>query len=239
MIGRLTGVVGYLAEDHALIDVGGVGYLVHCSTQTLARLPAAGGRVSLFTELEVREDGWKLMGFPTLLEREWHKLLTGVQGVGAKVSLAILGALGPEGVAHAVALQDAGALRRAPGVGPKLAQRLLLDLKGKSPGVVSLGAPAEAEAPEPARDAAAPEAEAASAPGGAAGRKRGAKAAPSARDEEAEARRLAETEALSALSNLGYAPSDAAAALRKASAEGVSGTSDLIRAALKALAPQN
>ncbi|WP_018632231.1 Holliday junction branch migration protein RuvA [Neomegalonema perideroedes] len=228
MIGRLTGVVGYLAEDHALIDVGGVGYLVHCSNRTLSALPAAGGRVSLYTELEVREDGWKLMGFPSLLEREWHKLLTSVQGVGAKVSLGILGALGPEGVAHAIALQDPAPLRRAPGVGPKLAQRLLLDLKGKSPGVVSLGAPVEAESPEPVTDAAPPEA---------AARKKSAKSAKP--DEEAEARRRAETEALSALSNLGYAPAEAAAAIRKASAEGVAGTSDLIRAALKALAPQN
>ena len=229
MIGRLTGVVGYLAEDHALIDVGGVGYLVHCSNRTLSALPAAGGRVSLYTELEVREDGWKLMGFPSLLEREWHKLLTSVQGVGAKASLAILGALGPEGVAHAIALQDPAPLRRAPGVGPKLAQRLLLDLKGKSPGVVSLGAPVEAEAPEPVADAAPPE-EAA----------RKTSAARSAKkDEIAEERRIAETDALSALSNLGYAPAEAAAAIRKASAEGVAGAADLIRAALKALAPQN
>ena len=110
MIGKLTGRVDYVAADHALIEAGGVGYVVNCSGRTLSRLRA--GRVhALYTELEVREDAMTLWGFETLAEREWRRLLTSVQGVGGRVALAILGALGPEAVGRALALGDAGAIR--------------------------------------------------------------------------------------------------------------------------------
>ncbi|MGD9865161.1 MAG: Holliday junction branch migration protein RuvA, partial [Pseudodonghicola sp.] len=139
MIGRLTGRIGYRAEDHVLIDVGGVGYLVYCSDRTLATLPGVGEAVALYTDLVVREDLLQLFGFPTLMEKEWHRLLMSVQGVGAKVSLAILGALGPEGVGRAIALGDWATVKAAKGVGPKTAQRIVLDLKDKAPGVMALG----------------------------------------------------------------------------------------------------
>ena len=95
MIGRLVGRIDYRAADHVLIDVGGVGYLVHCSERTLQALPGPGEHAALYTDLVVREDLLQLIGFTSLAEKEWHRLLTGVQGVGAKASLAILGALGP------------------------------------------------------------------------------------------------------------------------------------------------
>ena len=140
MIGKLTGRLDYRAADHALIDVGGVGYIVHCSERTLAALPRPGGVVAVYTELLVREDLMQLFGFLTLAEREWHRLLVSVQGVGAKAALAMLGALGVDGVARAVSLGDVAAIRRAPGVGPKIAQRVILELQAKAPGVMAMGA---------------------------------------------------------------------------------------------------
>ena len=104
MIGRIAGIILHRAQDHVLIDVRGVGYIVHVSERTAAALPPAGQATALYTELLVREDLLQLFGFPTLLEKEWHRLLTSVQGVGAKVGLAILGTLGPEGLARALAL---------------------------------------------------------------------------------------------------------------------------------------
>ncbi|MFW5655523.1 MAG: Holliday junction branch migration protein RuvA, partial [Roseicyclus sp.] len=133
MIGRLSGRLDHVGRDHALVDVGGVGYVVHCSERTLAALPPPGAPVSLFTELLVREDLLQLFGFLDAYERDWHRLLVSVQGVGAKAAMAILGTLGAEGVARAVALGDWGAVRAAPGVGPKLAQRVVNELKGKAP----------------------------------------------------------------------------------------------------------
>ncbi|MBS8226600.1 Holliday junction branch migration protein RuvA [Vannielia litorea] len=139
MIGRIAGRLDYRATDHVLIDVRGVGYLVYVSERTLAALPAPGEAVALYTDLLVREDNLQLFGFPTLLEKEWHRLLTSVQGVGAKVSLAILGTLGPEGVGRAITLGDAAAVRSAPGVGPKLAARVVNELKEKAAGVMAMG----------------------------------------------------------------------------------------------------
>lgn len=224
MIGRVAGVILHRAPDHVLIDVRGVGYLVHVSERTAASLPPVGEVAALYTDLLVREDLLQLFGFPTLLEKEWHKLLTSVQGVGAKASLAILGTLGAEGTGRAVALGDAGAIRRAPGVGPKLAQRIVLELKDKAPGIIAMGgaltvtldpAPEMIEgdaAPAPIRRAAAPP-------------------APSSAQ--------ATAEALSALTNLGYGPSEAAAAVTEAAAaEPDAATPALIRAALRALAPR-
>ena len=139
MIGKLTGVVDYKGTDHVLLDVNGVGYVVHCSDRTLAALPARGGAAALFTEMLVREDLLQLFGFATLYDREWHRLLTSVQGVGAKAAMAILGTLGAEGVARAISLGDAAAVKAAPGVGPKLAQRVVHELKDKAPGVMAMG----------------------------------------------------------------------------------------------------
>ena len=133
MIGKISGILDYRADDHVLIDVRGVGYLVFCSDRTLARMPGVGEAVSLYTDLVVREDLLQLYGFPTVLEKEWHRMLMTVQGVGAKVSLAILGALGTEGVARAIALGDVAAFRAAKGIGPKTAQRVVIELKDKAP----------------------------------------------------------------------------------------------------------
>ncbi|MEL6793259.1 MAG: Holliday junction branch migration protein RuvA, partial [Pseudomonadota bacterium] len=158
MIGKVSGRIDYVAEDHVLIEAAGVGYEVHCSTRTLTALPGPGEVAALYTSMLVREDLMQLFGFRTREEREWHRLLTSVQGVGAKVGLAILGALGPEGAGRAITLGDAAAVKAAPGVGPKLAQRIVNELKGKAPALMALGgASAEAaeageviEAPSPA-----------------------------------------------------------------------------------------
>ncbi len=106
MIGRLAGRIVHRDLDHVVIDVGGVGYVVHVSERTLAGLPGLGEAAALFTDLLVREDLLQLFGFPTVAEKEWHRLLMGVQGIGAKASMAILGTLGPDGVARAIALGD-------------------------------------------------------------------------------------------------------------------------------------
>ena len=115
MIGRIAGRIDYRAADHVLIDVRGVGYLVYCSDRTLAALPGAGEHVALYTDLLVREDLLQLYGFTSLVEKEWHRLLMSVQGIGAKASLAILGTLGPDGVGRAIALGDVNAVKAAKG----------------------------------------------------------------------------------------------------------------------------
>lgn len=215
MIGKLTGVVDMRGPDHVILDVRGVGYIVFVSERTLMALPARGEVAALYTDMVVREDLLQLYGFPTLLEKEWHRVLTSVQGVGAKASLAILGALGPEGVSRAIALGDSAALRKAPGVGPKLAQRIAHELKEKAPALMGVidsapAAPARAMADGPA-------------PG----------AAPAPQPGNATA------DAMSALANLGYGPSDAARAVAEAQAATPEAeTSALIRAALRLLAPK-
>jgi Holliday junction DNA helicase RuvA len=224
VIGKVSGRLDYRGEDHVLIETaGGIGYLVLCSERTLAAMPAPGGRVALYTELVVREDLMQLIGFLTLAEREWHRLLVTVQGVGARAALAILGTLGSEGVARALSLGDASAIRAAPGVGPKLAQRVILELQAKAPSIMAMGAagatPAMASAQSPET---APEPAPAAAP-------QAAMASPSGGDAQMRA------DALSALVNLGYAQGEAAAAV--AGAEGPD-ASALIRAALRALAPK-
>ncbi|GAA0608807.1 Holliday junction branch migration protein RuvA [Paenochrobactrum glaciei] len=133
MIGKLKGVVDEIAEDHAIIDVHGVGYVVFCSARTLGNLPSAGEATVLLIETYVREDVLRLFGFGTALEREWFRLLQSVQGVGAKVALAVLGALTPSELANAIALRDLAMLSRAPGVGKKVAERLVTELKNKAP----------------------------------------------------------------------------------------------------------
>jgi Holliday junction DNA helicase RuvA len=131
MIAKLTGTVDSTGEDWAVIDVGGVGYLVYASARTLRDLAAAGRRVSLAVETHVREDHIHLYGFADETEREWFRLLTTVQGVGARVALAILSALSPDQIADAVMAQDRAMLTRAQGVGPKLAQRIVTELKDR------------------------------------------------------------------------------------------------------------
>lgn len=241
MIGKLTGRIGYVADDHALIETsGGVGYVVHCAPRTLAALPRPGGVAALFTELVVREDLMQLFGFTTLVEKEWHRLLTSVQGVGAKVSLSILGALGPDGVSRAIALGDSGAVKRAPGVGPKLALRIVNELKDKAPNVMALGA-AAAKAAMPVEgvssvagiDPAAVGPDPGSDPGSGGADFTVAPDLPSAAE--------AEADALSALANLGYQPHEAASAVARAAKQAEEAgepveTAALIKAALKALA---
>jgi Holliday junction DNA helicase RuvA len=134
MIGKLKGVVDEIEEDCCVIDVHGVGYVAHCSTRTLATLPSAGEAVILFIETYVREDMIRLYGFRTALEREWFRLLmNNVQGVGAKVALAVLSTLEPADLANAIALRDIATVTRAPGVGKKVAERIVTELRNKAP----------------------------------------------------------------------------------------------------------
>ncbi len=135
MIARLSGTLAETAADHAVIDVGGVGYLVLASTRTLSVLGPVGGSVMVFTELQVREDSMTLFAFGSAGERDWFRLLTGVQGVGGKVALNILSALDADELSRAVAAQDKAMVARANGVGPKLAERIVRELKDKVGGV--------------------------------------------------------------------------------------------------------
>lgn len=135
MIARLTGLLAETAADHAVIDVGGVGYLVQASTRTLSAIGAVGGEVRLFTELQVREDAMTLFGFGSAGERNWFRLLTGVQGVGGRVALSILSVLDDSELSRAVSSQDKAMIARANGVGPKLAERIMRELKDKVGGV--------------------------------------------------------------------------------------------------------
>ncbi|OZB13791.1 MAG: Holliday junction branch migration protein RuvA [Rhodobacterales bacterium 34-62-10] len=227
MIGKLTGRIDYRAEDHVLIDVGGVGYLVYCSDRTLAGLPGPGHVVALYTDLVVREDLMQLYGFPTLLEKEWHRLLMGVQGVGAKAALAILGALGAEGVSRAIMLGDMNAIKAARGIGPKTAQRVVIELKDKAPAVMAMGGTLSAAM---GTVTAAPEGEVLDTTP--APRKPATPVRPSGSA-------AAQSDALSALTNLGYSPGDAAGAVARAAMDAPEAeAAALIRAALKALAPK-
>jgi len=133
MIGKLKGVIDEIGEDHVVLDVHGVGYVAHCSARTLGRLGSAGEAAVLFIETYVREDQFRLFGFLTALEREWFRLLQSVQGVGSKVALAVLSTLTPGELANAIALQDKTAVSRAPGVGPKVAVRIVTELRNKAP----------------------------------------------------------------------------------------------------------
>ena len=161
MIGKLRGVIDAYGEDSVILDVHGVGYLVHCSARTLQSLPSPGEAATISIETWVREDQIKLYGFATDLEREWFRILTGVQGVGAKVALAVLGTLKVADLANAIALGDKAQIARTPGVGPKLAQRLIIELKDKAPAFANVdptvvrlqGDLAERRAPQPVSEA--------------------------------------------------------------------------------------
>ena len=133
MIGKLKGTVDEIAEDHVVIDVHGVGYVAFCSARTLGNLPGAGEAVVLHIDTFVREDMIRLYGFQSPLEREWFRLLQSVQGVGAKVALAVLSTLPPSDLANAIALRDLAMVSRAPGVGKKVAERIVTELKNKAP----------------------------------------------------------------------------------------------------------
>jgi Holliday junction DNA helicase RuvA len=133
MIGKLKGTIDEIGDDYVLVDVHGVCYEVFCSSRVLSKAGSVGEAVVLFIETYVREDQLKLFGFLTALEREWFNLLQSVQGVGAKVALAVLSILTPSELANAIALQDKTAVSRAPGVGPKVAMRIVTELKNKAP----------------------------------------------------------------------------------------------------------
>jgi Holliday junction DNA helicase RuvA len=219
VIGRLTGRIGHKGADHVLIDVGGVGYVVHVSDRTRMALPGVGEVAMLYTDLLVREDLLQLFGFLTPVEREWHRLLMTVQGIGAKGSMAILGTIGPDGVARAIAIGDWAAVKAAPGVGPKIAQRVVNELRDKAPAVMAMGGG------EPLTALVEQEIGGASAV---------TTPRPAARPQKS-----AQAEALSALTNLGYGPSEAASAVARAAGEDAeTETPALIRAALRLLAPK-
>jgi holliday junction DNA helicase RuvA len=138
MIGKLRGIVDSYGDDWVIVDVGGVGYQVYCSVRTLQSLPQAGEAASLAIETYVREDAIRLYGFAGDVEREWFRLLMMVQGVGTRVALAILGVLKPGDLASAIALQDKATLTRAPGVGKRVAERIVTELKDKAPAYSSV-----------------------------------------------------------------------------------------------------
>ncbi len=226
MIGRLSGKLAYRAGDHVMIDVGGVGYLVYCSERTLAGLPQQGSFVSLYTDLLVREDVLQLFGFQTLSEKEWYRLLTTVQGVGAKAALAMLGTLGADGVGRAIALGDSAAVRSAPGIGPKIALRVINELKDKAPAVMAMAEPAVGA---PSSDATMPETP-----------ETDESVIDALPPEVTASATHAQADALSALSNLGYAPGDAASAVTRAIGDAPeASTEEVIRAALRLLAPRD
>jgi len=209
VIARLKGLVDGLGDDWVVIDVHGVGYLVFCSSRTLGRL-SAGEAISLEIETHVREDHIHLYGFVDLAERDWFRLLTSVQGVGAKVGLAIQGVLSATELVQVVAAQDKAAITRAPGVGPKLATRILSELKDKV-GSMALG-PSALTGPAPSSD-------------------RPMTGPPAGNSQIADA--------TSALINLGYTPSDALAAVSRiaSQSDGEVTVETLIAASLRALAP--
>ncbi len=203
MIGRLKGTVDEIADDHVILDVHGVGYVAHCPMRTLASLHEGEAAV-LQIETIVREDLIRLYGFSSGLEREWFRLLMTVQGVGAKVALAILSTLAASDLANAIALQDKAMVARAPGVGPKVAQRIVSELKNRAPALGGALTPASGLAQDLGE---------------------GVAPAPI-------------TDAVSALTNLGYGRDQAAAAVAaalKSAGEGAD-SAKLIRLGLKELA---
>jgi Holliday junction DNA helicase RuvA len=203
MIGKLKGRIDGIGADFAMVDVGGVVYFVSCSSKTLAALPDVGEFAEVHTEMLVSQDAIRLVGFATYLEKEWFKLLQTVQGVGSRVALAILSVLGPSDLASAIALQDKAMIGRANGVGKKLAERIVLELKDKAPAYTA----ADMGLSQIAAELAAPKSSAV-------------------------------TDAVSALTNLGYGQVQAAqavsAAIKKAGDD--QPTEKLIRQALKELA---
>ena len=218
MIGKLSGNIDYKSSDYVLIDINGVGYMVYCSDRTLSSLPGKGEPVSLYTDLLVKEDILQLFGFTTLLEKEWHRLLMGVQGIGAKAAIAILGAIGPEGVTRAIAMGDWGSIKAAKGVGPKTAQRVVIELKDKAPIVMAYG-------------------DMVSLPLNSLTKAEDFDVFESSQSSISTSLRA---ESLSGLVNLGYSSMDAAQAIARATVDvEIKDTSELIRLALRQLAPKD
>ena len=161
MIGKLKGIIDAYGEDYVILDVNGVGYVVHCSARTLQSLPAPGEPAAMAIETYVREDQIRLFGFLSDAEREWFRLLQTVQGVGAKVALAVLGTLKTADLATAIAMRDKATVARTPGVGAKVAERIVTELKDKAPAFASIdpalihlsGALDEKRTPQPIMDA--------------------------------------------------------------------------------------
>ena len=161
MIGKLKGLIESYGQNSVILDVNGVGYEVHCSARTLQELPGIGQPAALSIETHVREDQIRLFGFVTEIERVWFRLLQTVQGVGANVALAVLGTLKPSELASAIAMRDKAMVARAPGVGPKVAERIVTELKDKAPAYTNVdpalvrlsGALDDKRAPAPVTDA--------------------------------------------------------------------------------------
>jgi Holliday junction DNA helicase RuvA len=185
MIGKLKGLVDAIGESHAIIDVGGVGYEVQLSARTLRNLKL-GEQATLTIDTHVREDAIRLYGFTSEVERSWFRMLQTVQGVGSKVALGVLGVLSTGDLANAIALQNSAAVEQAPGVGKKLAQRIVAELKDKAPGLSVTGMNA------------------------------GTAVKGALSDEGLPAEGMSAAEAISALSNLGYNPGQASAAVAAA-----------------------
>ena len=222
MIGRLRGRVDYKTQDHFLLDVNGVGYLIFCSERTLAEIPVDGEFTTIYTDLLVREDLMQLFGFLSQVEKEWYRLLMSVQGVGAKASLAILSALGEDGVSRSIALGDWTSIKSAKGIGPKTAQRVVNELKDKAAHVMSI-VPNEVGERENKID----EGEVVE------------RIDHHPPINLAASNKTAQADALSALQNLGYSPSESAAAVAKILHESSDlSTEELIRNSLKMLSPK-
>ena len=208
MIGKLKGLVDAIGESHAIIDVNGVGYEVQLSSRTLRKLKI-GEVASLTIDTHVREDAIRLYGFTSEVERSWFRTLQTVQGVGSKVALGVLGVLSTNDLANAIALQNSAAVEQAPGVGKKLAQRIVAELKDKAPALsvagLNVGTAVKGAAAE---------------------------------SEDGPVTGIAAAEAISALSNLGYNPGQASAAVAAALKElgAAADTAQLIRRGLKELA---
>ena len=222
MIGRLRGRVDYKTQDHFLLDVNGVGYLIFCSERTLAEIPVDGEFATIYTDLLVREDLMQLFGFLSQVEKEWYRLLMSVQGVGAKASLAILSALGEDGVSRSIALGDWTSIKSAKGIGPKTAQRVVNELKDKAAHVMSI-VPNEIGERENKIDE--------------------GEVVEWIDDNPpinlAASNKTAQSDALSALQNLGYSSSESAAAVAKILHESSDlSTEELIRNSLKMLSPK-
>ena len=231
MIGKIRGRVDYTAKDYVLIDVNGVGYLVYCADYTLARLPNTGGMTALYTDLIVREDNLQLFGFLTVAELQWHKLLMTVQGVGAKAALAIVSALGVEGVGRALTLGDSTALKSASGVGPKLAQRIATELKDKAPALMARAMPEPSDMPAPADN-----------PANNSDDVLVEESAPAPKQDLGNSLSQIKADSMSALVNLGYSQGDAAQAIMMAldtTDTDIKTAQDLIKLTLKILSSKN
>jgi len=226
MISRIVGILDYKGSDHVLIDVHGVGYEVFLADTTLAKIPKSGAKISLYTELIVREDLLQLVGFMSRREREWYRILTGVQGVGAKAALKILGTLEIGMLARSILTGDANTIKASPGIGPKIAQRIVTELKDKVPSLMAV-------------DTGVDDAEAVIMEQSVESKNSKKLVYPSQSPVELpeSASHQVQSEALSALTNLGYASYDAALAISNVQNDLKAAVSvqNLIRLALKNL----